>query len=43
MSVLSSFSDEEIRVGLAEMKEAYADWPILEFIDHFDFILGIRA
>ncbi len=43
MSVLSSFSDEEIRVGLVEMKETYADWPILEFVDHFDFILGIRA
>jgi hypothetical protein len=43
MSVLSSFSDEEIRAGLAEMKETDADWPILEFVDHFDFILGIRA
>jgi SAM-dependent methyltransferase len=42
MSVLSSFSSEEISAGLAEMSETYADRAVLEFIDHFDFILGIR-
>ncbi|MFQ5700111.1 MAG: class I SAM-dependent methyltransferase [Myxococcota bacterium] len=42
MSALSSFSDEELAAGLAEMRESYAEWPVLEFIDHFDFILGTR-
>jgi SAM-dependent methyltransferase len=41
MSVLSSFDDEELTAGLAEMSETYAE-PVLEFVDHFDFILGIR-
>jgi ubiquinone/menaquinone biosynthesis C-methylase UbiE len=40
MSALSSFSDEELAAGLAEMHESYSEWPVLEFIDHFDFILG---
>jgi ubiquinone/menaquinone biosynthesis C-methylase UbiE len=43
MSVLSSFSSEEIGAGLAEMRETYADHTVLEFVDHFDFILGIRT
>jgi hypothetical protein len=43
MSVQSSFSSEEIGAGLAEMSEAYANQAVLEFLDHFDFILGIRA
>ncbi|MFQ5513502.1 MAG: class I SAM-dependent methyltransferase [Myxococcota bacterium] len=42
MSVLSSFSDEEIRLGLAEMEERYAYEPTLRFVDHFDYIVGIR-
>lgn len=43
MSVLSSFSDEELAQGLEEMAETYADAEVLEFIDHFDFIAGRKA
>lgn len=43
MSVLSSFDDDEIREGLAEMEERYADLDTLEFVDHFDYLTGIRA
>lgn len=43
MSVLSSFSNEELEEGLAEMAETYADTDVLEFIDHFDFIAGRKA
>lgn len=42
MSVLSSFSSDEISAGLAEMSQTYADRTLLEFVDHFDFILGIH-
>lgn len=40
MSVLSSFSDEGLEEGLEEMAETYAATDVLEFIDHFDFIVG---
>lgn len=42
MSVLSSFSDEELARGLAEMAERHPDDP-LEFPDQFAFITGRRA
>lgn len=41
MSVLSSFSDEEIQEGIEEMRRTYADMDMLEFVDHFDYITGI--
>lgn len=40
MTVLSSFSDEEIETGLSEMAETYADQEMLSFPDIFDFVLG---
>jgi len=43
MSVLSSFSEEELKAGLAEMAEAHADTDVLEFIDRFDFIAGRKS
>ena len=38
MSVLSSFNEDEIREGLAEMERTYADRSMLEFVDHFDYL-----
>jgi hypothetical protein len=42
MSVLHHFSDLEMEEGLREMEEKYGDQDVLEFIDHFDFITGIK-
>jgi hypothetical protein len=42
MSLLSSFADHELRAGLAEMAERYADRKILAFTDRFDFITAIK-
>jgi SAM-dependent methyltransferase len=42
MSVLSSFPQEDIAEGLAEMEQKYGSRPTLEFTDHFDYITGIR-
>ena len=38
MSVLTSFEEDELAAGLAEMEEEYADVDVLEFVDHFDYI-----
>jgi SAM-dependent methyltransferase len=43
MSVLSSFSQDEIREGLVEMDRTYADRLILEFTDHFDYIAALKT
>ena len=43
MSLLSSFPDDELQAGLAEMVERYADREILEFTDRFDFITAIKS
>ncbi|HEV2767419.1 MAG TPA: methyltransferase domain-containing protein [Acidimicrobiales bacterium] len=43
MSVLSSFSEEEIAEGLREMDETYAEVEVLEFTDHFDYIVGYKS
>lgn len=43
MSVLSSFEDDDIRRGLAEMADRYREETVLEFTDHFDYIAGIKA
>lgn len=42
MSVLSSFTAEEIREGLAEMERRYKDVATLRFVDHFDYITGVK-
>ena len=42
MSLLSSFSDDELRAGLGEMAERHANRDVLEFTDRFDFITAIR-
>lgn len=38
MSVLTSFSDEELNAGLAEMEARYSGQDTLEFVDHFDYL-----
>ncbi len=42
MSVLSSFTQEEIDEGLREMNETHAEAEVLEFTDHFDYIVGYK-
>lgn len=43
MSVLSSFSAEEVREGLAEMEQKYGGLATLTFVDHFDYITAVKA
>lgn len=43
MSVLSSFDDDELAAGLAEMEAKHADRDILVFNDHFDYIVGYKS
>jgi trans-aconitate methyltransferase len=40
MSVLTSFEDDELAKGLIEMEKKYADRDVLEFVDHFDYIVA---
>lgn len=42
MSLLSSFDDDELREGLSEMAQRYADRDTLSYIDHFDFITATK-
>ena len=42
MSVLSSFGDDEIEKGLREMEQTHAGAEVLEFTDHFDYIVGYK-
>ncbi len=42
MSLLTSFSDEELAAGLKEMERKWADIEILKFNDHFDYIAGYK-
>lgn len=42
MSVLSSFGKDEIEEGLREMEQAHAGTEVLEFTDHFDYIVGYK-
>ena len=42
MSVLSSFSPEEIAEGLREMDAKYGGVETLAFIDHFDYLTGVK-
>jgi ubiquinone/menaquinone biosynthesis C-methylase UbiE len=41
MSVLSSFTDEELAAGLDEMRAKHTG-PRLEFVDRFGFVLGVK-
>lgn len=41
MSVLSSFTDEELAAGLEEMRQKHPE-PTLEFVDRFAFIRGVK-
>jgi ubiquinone/menaquinone biosynthesis C-methylase UbiE len=43
MSVLSSFTEQEIAEGLEEMQRRFGDREVLEFTDHFDYVAGIKA
>jgi trans-aconitate methyltransferase len=43
MSVLTSFSDEELAAGLDEMARTYADVDDLRFVDHFDYLTATRG
>ncbi len=38
MTLLSSFSDDELAAGLEEMEARYDGTETLEFVDHFDYI-----
>ncbi|MFP3913530.1 MAG: class I SAM-dependent methyltransferase [Actinomycetota bacterium] len=42
MSVLSSFTDEELEAGLAEMDQRYGHLDTLRFIDHFDYLCAVK-
>lgn len=42
MSALTSLSVEELRKGLIEMALRYKDVEVLEFVDHFDYLIAIR-
>lgn len=42
MSVLSSFSTEEIAEGLRQMEQKYGALETLVFTDHFDYITAVR-
>lgn len=42
MSVLTSFTEDELEAGLAEMDAKYADTETLEFVDHFDYIMATK-
>jgi hypothetical protein len=42
MSALTSLSKEELCEGLIEMERKYNDIAVLEFIDHFDYLVAIR-
>lgn len=42
MSVLTSFTADELDAGLAEMRERYGHLETLQFVDHFDYVVGIK-
>ena len=42
MSLLSTFTDEEIETGIEEMRAAHPE-PVLTFPDRFAFVLGVKA
>lgn len=42
MSALTSLDENEMEAGLKEMEEKYHDHSVLRFIDHFDYLKGIK-
>lgn len=42
MSVLTSFSEQEMEAGLEEMRKQYAQESTLEFTDHFDYLTASK-
>jgi len=42
MSVLTSFSEEELQAGLREMAERYKNTDTLTFNDHFDYLTAVK-
>ncbi len=42
MSVLTSFPEEELEAGLAEMHQRYSDQDTLQFVDHFDYLTAVK-
>ncbi len=42
MSVLTSFSEEQLRAGLEEMEQRYRDQSALTFVDHFDYLTAVK-
>ncbi len=43
MSVLSTFSEEELEAGLGEMAAAHAGSEVVTYTDHFDYIVGYKT
>lgn len=43
MSVLTSFSDDEMQAGLQEMERTHHGKDTLKFVDHFDFLTAIKS
>lgn len=43
MTVLSSFTENEMAEGLKEMEEVYKDVETLSFIDHFDYLTAVKT
>ncbi len=43
MTLLSSFSDDELAAGLKEMEETYRDRETLAWDDRFDYITAVKA
>ncbi|QGJ68678.1 Cyclopropane fatty-acyl-phospholipid synthase [Planctomycetales bacterium 10988] len=42
MSVLTSFEEDELEAGLAEMQVKYREKEQLAFVDHFDYLTAIK-
>jgi ubiquinone/menaquinone biosynthesis C-methylase UbiE len=42
MSVLTSFSDDEMQAGLQEMELTHHGKETLKFVDHFDFLTAVK-
>jgi ubiquinone/menaquinone biosynthesis C-methylase UbiE len=40
LSVLSEFSEDELRAGIEQFRHAYRNDPVLRFDDHFAFVTG---
>ncbi|MDF5721917.1 MAG: hypothetical protein PUP91_15830 [Rhizonema sp. PD37] len=43
MSLLSTFDDEQLALGLAEMEQKYSQQSILKFSDRFVFITASKT